>query len=269
MSSRSFIRYLALSVLYHIVTAVPQAPLEQASPETRVTGAVPANAEATGSCNACELVADVAGLVWYSQVFLNAQTELVGVGSNNASRTTRTSLLQDEGEFTYNPAATAGPGGALTQINFEPSIIVGGVTLYGLPHAGSPQTRKANVCHRNSPTAYNVFTGYTITSAYSDEGGCSTTTIVSTLPTAYSEILSEANGRVVLDENGQKQFLSYLGFSTCSGGGENFAATALLQVSNSTSTSTTTFSGPLAQQSLSIALVSTFTTQSTPCRLEA
>ena len=78
---------------------------------------------------------------------------------------------------------------------------------------------------------------------------------MSTLETAYSEILSSANGRVILDANGQKQFIDFLGFSTCSGGGENISPTALVQVTNTTATESTTFTGLLAQQSVSLSIV--------------
>lgn len=141
MSPHSLIRYLTLSALCHVVLSVPQAPLAvgQASP-TFVSGAAPANAEPTGAsqgCGSCLLVADVAGLVWYSQVFLNnAATELVGVGVNNGTRATRTSVIQNEGEFTYNPASASG-GGALTQVNFEPSITISGAVLYESPNSFS------------------------------------------------------------------------------------------------------------------------------------
>lgn len=132
MEPRSFFRYLALSALCSIVYA--QAPLNAIPLSgTSVEGAAPAQEEPTGdvaACGGCQLVADVAGLVWYSQVFINtAATELVSVGVANGTRATRTSVVQDEGEFTFNPAATAN-GGALTQVNFEPSITVGGAVLY-------------------------------------------------------------------------------------------------------------------------------------------
>lgn len=71
----------------------------------------------------------VAGLVWYSEVFINtAATAIVSVGVGNGTRATRTSLLRDEGHFTFNPGGTAGPG-ALTQVNFEPTVVVGGAEL--------------------------------------------------------------------------------------------------------------------------------------------
>lgn len=76
---------------------------------------------------------------------------------------------------------------------------------------------------------------------------------------AYSEILPSADGRVTLDANGQQSFINYLGFSSCSGGGENVVATALVQVLNTTATATSTFSNvPLAAvvASLTIAPVS-------------
>ena len=135
MAPRSFFRYLALSVLYHIVSAVPQAPLNAVPLEpTSVSGAAPAQEAPTGDaaeCGGCQLVADVAGLVWYSQIFINtAATEMVNVGIANGTRATRTSVVQNEGEFTYNPGAEASGGNALTQVNFEPSITVSGAVLY-------------------------------------------------------------------------------------------------------------------------------------------
>ncbi len=106
----------------------------------------------------------------------------------------------------------------------------------------------------------DIFVAYSITSAYLSNGICVTTS-GSPIPVspAYSEILSSANGRVTLDVNGQQSFIDYLGFSTCSGGGENVVATALVQVLNTTATTTSTFSNvPLAavMASLTIAPVS-------------
>ena len=146
---------------------------------------------------------------------------------------------------------------------------------------------------RTSPTAYNVFTGmtyqqffedilctniyaaYSITSAYNSNGICVTTS-GSAIPVspAYSEVLVSANGQVTLDANGQQSFIDHLGFSSCSGGGENIGATAIYQVLNTTATTTSTFSNvPLAAvvASLTIAPVSilptrpgVFPTQLTP-----
>ena len=83
------------------------------------------------------------------------------------------------------------------------------------------------------------------------------------LPTAYSQILSTANGRVTLDAGGQQDFVNQLGFSTCSGGGEHFNPIALIPVTNTTATVTSTFSNvPFAAiASLTIAPVSVFRSQ--------
>ena len=75
------------------------------------------------------------------------------------------------------------------------------------------------------------------------------------MPSAYSEALPSANGRVTLDANGQQQFIDYLGFSTCSGGGENIQPTALIQVMNTTATQTRTFSNvPLAAMTATLTI---------------
>ena len=131
---------------------------------------------------------------------------------------------------------------------------------------------------RTSPTAYNVFTGmtihdveridsnvciaYSITRAYESNGVCITTSGAPvTLSSAYTETLVSANGQVVLDANGEKSFIDFLGFSSCSGGGENVVPTALIQVTNTTASTTSTYSNvPLAAAlaTLTIAPVSLY-----------
>lgn len=67
------------------------------------------------------------------------------------------------------------------------------------------------------------------------------------LTSAYTEVLSSANGKVILDANGQQSFIDFLGFKTCSAGGLSIAATALIQITPTTVTQTSTFSNvPLA-----------------------
>jgi len=101
---------------------------------------------------------------------------------------------------------------------------------------------------RSSPTAYNVFSAYSITSAYISNGRCMTSSgpAVPVIP-AYSETLLSTSGRVSLDPAGQQAFIDYLSFTTCSGGGGNAVASALIPVAHITVSVTTTFSGvPLA-----------------------
>lgn len=82
------------------------------------------------ACGGCYLVADVAGLVWYSEIFIHtAATALVSVGVGNGTSATRTSILQNEGAFTFAPSDTKAAG-ALTQLNFAPMATVGGAVLY-------------------------------------------------------------------------------------------------------------------------------------------
>ncbi|CAD6569345.1 MAG: hypothetical protein ASARMPRED_002734 [Alectoria sarmentosa] len=235
MSSFSWLLFFAISLLQNPALCVPQGALitgTEASdflPSAAPDLAGPDSASASG-CGGCYLIADVAGVVWYQEVFINtAATAIVSVGVGNGTRATRTSIQQNEGQLTVgNPTATESSV-ALTQINFQPTAKVGGAEL-------------------TSPTAYNVFTAYSITSVYTSNGLCVTTSgsAIQVSP-AYSEILTSANGQVTLDANGQQSFIEYLGFSTCSGGGENVVATALVQVTNTTTTTTSTFSNvPLA-----------------------
>lgn len=86
---------------------------------------------AVPACGGCYLVADVAGLVWYSELFIHtAATAVVSVGNANGTSATRTSIMQNEGVFTYNAANPNGDGGgALTQLAFNPTTDVGGALL--------------------------------------------------------------------------------------------------------------------------------------------
>ena len=222
------------------MTQAPQF-LQTAAPDL----AAPASSSsgAPVSCGGCYVVANVAGLVWYSEVFINtAATALVSVGAaNNGTRATSTSIIQNEGDFTFGPGLPA-TGAALNQINYDSSLTISGAVL-------------------QSPTAYNVFTAYSVTSATLSDGICVTDKgSAITLSSAYTEILSSASGQVHLDQNGEEQFINFLGFTSCSGGGESVVPTALVQVTNVTATTTSTnAASPSAASteslSLSVALV--------------
>ena len=210
--------------------------LQSAQPD--LAGPASASTGAPVSCGGCYVVADVAGLVWYSEVFINtAATALVSVGAGgNGTQATRTSIVQNEGDFTFGPGI-APTGAALNQINFDSSITISGAVL-------------------QSPTAYNVFTAYSVTSATLSDGICVTNSGPPiALSSAYTEILTSANGKVFLDQNGEQQFINFLGFTTCSAGGESIVPTALVQVSNITATSTATNTGgPVVASTVSLSL---------------
>ncbi|KAL8856185.1 MAG: hypothetical protein Q9178_007223 [Gyalolechia marmorata] len=230
-SPHSFV-LLFLSFLLRLSNGMPQVT---APPALLQSFAEPAEEPATTAgqtCGGCVIVADVAGIVWYSEVFINtAATAFVGVGvGNNGSRVTRTSIVQNNAEFTFNPqaAGTAAFGTAplaVTNVGYVTSTEIAGATLV-------------------SPTAYNVFTAYTYTNQQQlANGQCTTTSTVVTLSSAYTETLATASGRVYLDLEGQRGFIDFLEFSTCTGGGENYVNTALVQVSGLTVSTTSTYSG--------------------------
>ena len=70
------------------------------------------------------------GVVWYSEVFINtAATAVISIGVGNGTSATRTSIYQNEGQFTVgNPTSTGSV--ALTKINFQPTANIGGAVLY-------------------------------------------------------------------------------------------------------------------------------------------
>ena len=106
------------------------------------------------------------------------------------------------------------------------------------------------------PKSLTKFLAYSITSAYLSNGVCITTSGAPVkLSSAYTETLASANGQVILDANGENAFITFLGFSSCSNGGERVVPTALLQIYNTTTTATSTFSNvPLAAASASLTI---------------
>lgn len=79
-------------------------------------------------------MANAAGVVWYSGIFLNtAATEVVSVGMGNGTRVTRTSIMRNEASFTFNPqAGTAAYGTAplaTTSVGYDSVTVINGATL--------------------------------------------------------------------------------------------------------------------------------------------
>ncbi|KAL8689227.1 MAG: hypothetical protein Q9218_005051 [Villophora microphyllina] len=224
-SPHSFV-LLCSNLLLSGVAGRPQVSLPPALLETQGP-AEAATTAAAEDCRGCAIVADVAGIVWYSEVFQNtAATAVVSVNNGNGTRVTRTSIIVNNAQFTFNPRAGSAAYGATPAVN----VAYGSVTTV----AGVPLT---------SPTAINVFSAYTLSSQFIANGVCSSTIISSTLPQAYTETLPQGGGQVTLDAQGEHGFIQFLGFSTCSNGGENIVASVLAPVQNVTTTTTMTGSG--------------------------
>lgn len=88
--------------------------------------------ENTG-CGSCYVVADVAAVVWYSEIFVNvAATRVLNIAVGNSTRATRTSTILNEAEITIEPDPDAGEDGAeapLTTYTFASTYNVGNATL--------------------------------------------------------------------------------------------------------------------------------------------
>lgn len=197
--------------------------LATAAPDLTAPASAASAAASASACGGCYIVADVAGIVFYSEVFQQTvATAVVSVGVANGSRSTSTSVVQAYPQITINPAAPDG-GPAIEAVSYASEVSLNGAVL-------------------TSPTPYNVFTAYSVTSAVLSGGICSTVSGPRvTLSSAYSQALSSASGHVVLDQGGEQSFINQLGFSSCSGGGINLVPSALVPVSPTTATSTQTF----------------------------
>ncbi|MCJ1464130.1 hypothetical protein MMC07_002743 [Pseudocyphellaria aurata] len=206
----------ASSLLIETVVSVPQGTAEGilvSAPAQSLGG--PADT-ATATCGGCFVVAEVLGIVWYSEVFAyNAATAYVSVGSGNTTgRTTRVSVVENTERFTIRPGATGTDSSlALTPVAYDSTATVQGVVV-------------------SSPTAYNVFTAYAVNSETSVGGSCSTRNgDTTTLTIAYSEAITNSPGIVTLGVDGEQNFISdFLGLSSCQGQGAAVVPGALVPV---------------------------------------
>lgn len=90
---------------------------------------------------------------------------------------------------------------------------------------------------RVSPTPYNVFTAYTLTSTFISDNECVTSIYDKyILETAFTQVLSSATGVVYVNADQEQKFIDNLGLSSCTPGPLNLANTALIQVSKFTTT---------------------------------
>lgn len=88
------------------------------------------------SCNRCVVVADGAALIWYSEIFINtAAFEQVNIATGNGTgRSTRTTIVQQDAQFTFNPGKTGTTNLALTSgsVVYNSTHNLNGADLYVL-----------------------------------------------------------------------------------------------------------------------------------------
>ena len=87
---------------------------------------------AAPTCGGCYVVADVAGIVFGSDIVTHtAATAIVSVvtGLNGSRLYTTTSIIENSAPFTFGPTGLIGSGFAATIINFGTEVTVGGATL--------------------------------------------------------------------------------------------------------------------------------------------
>ncbi len=111
---------------------------------------------------------------------------------------------------------------------------------------------------RISPTAYDVFQGYTLTSEFLSDGSCRTVTNApSTLPSPFVQTAVQSDGAVFFNAEGEQRFLDFLSLNNCTPRGEVVAPKVVAQVQNIT-VETTRFrtGGALAPPSRTLGQVS-------------
>ncbi|MCJ1440625.1 MAG: hypothetical protein MMC23_001111 [Stictis urceolatum] len=181
------------------------------------------SAPANGGCGGCYVVADVAGIVFGGVSTQTAVRQIsVGVSPNGTNVTTVTSIVQETGLFTFDPSGLA----SQAPVSYHPlnsTVIVGGATL-------------------TSPTSYELFSAYSITSYTQGDNGCSTIRGSRfALPSAYSFEVPENAGDDFLIQ-AEQSFIDALGL-TCSAGGGNVQTTIQSMLSSTTVDMTT--AGPI------------------------
>jgi hypothetical protein len=204
-----------------------------AAPQDNAVSALPAEPDlggpegAAAGCGDCFVVANVAQIVWYSVVFANVVTRSVDVFIGNNTQSTRTATVVRQGRFLIdaNNDDEDGSGLALTQVEFDSTKVVNGATLL-------------------SPTPYDVFQGYTLTSEVFTDGSCQTVIDApSSLPEPFYQTAAQSDGAVFFNAEGEQRFLDFLQLSNCRPGGEVVSPTVVAQVQNITVDTTVTRPG--------------------------
>lgn len=88
------------------------------------------------SCGSCLVVADVAGIVWYSEVFQLAAVTIVNAiyvanqtsSSGRVVATSRRTITASEGQVTIRPNSLG--GGPELQVQYAPTLTIANATLY-------------------------------------------------------------------------------------------------------------------------------------------
>jgi len=198
-----------------------------------VTGG--SNNGGNGDCGGCYVGADVAAIAFGSEVATATATNQIIVMPGMNSSFTTTSLVFDQGKFTFAPVTgvvghASAPAKA-TPLNVDTStFVVSGVTL-------------------TSPTAYNVFTAYSVTSYEATNGGCRIVAgSARLLSSAFSVQVPQGVDYAQFVNEAERSFVSFLGLPTCSGGGENLTPTAIIPQTVVTTSQTTTARATLTPQ---------------------
>lgn len=94
---------------------------------------------------------------------------------------------------------------------------------------------------RTSPTAYNVYSAFTVTTSSLVNNVCVASSYSSTLPSAFTQNLAAASGTVYLNAEGEQSFINYIRLTTCSGAGASIVGLQLIHVQNTIAIVTSTF----------------------------
>ncbi|KAL8968323.1 MAG: hypothetical protein Q9183_002515 [Haloplaca sp. 2 TL-2023] len=139
---------LCWSFLVQLIVCIPQgspapALLQSAGGEDDDSGS---SIDAEDGCSGCAIIADVAGIVWYDEIFINTvATAAVSVNNGNgtarAPPVTRTSIIENarmstvnSAQFTFNPDAGASAFGTFPiqaiNVGYNSITTIAGATLY-------------------------------------------------------------------------------------------------------------------------------------------
>jgi len=170
-------------------------------------------------CGGCYVIADVAQVLFGSEVVTETATQVVSAGTGRNGTTVTTSFVQPLAPFSFDTSGLITGTSAAPAFAFPTGTVVtvNGATL-------------------TSPTAYNVFTAYTAFVLNQQGGSCQTITQASTLATASSYIVGTASTEIFDAEN---QFIAAVGLPSCTGLAAAITTTSNIVVSQTTVTSST------------------------------
>jgi len=231
------IRSLLLAAMAFSPVILAQQGTQSALPQVTGPGG------SSNSCDGCYVVADIAGIVFGNEVLTVTHTNLVATAIITAGTVSRATVVMTKTVFsTETQTQAVSQAKQVGQFTFDGNGQVQG----GPGTVFNPLTSEITISGRvlTSPTAYELFTAYSVTrSSLGADGSCTTSSGSKQLvPSPFVYTVPEHPGDSDFD-NAESSFINFIGSPSCSAGGGQLQTT--VQSMFTATTVTTTASTPI------------------------